>query len=285
VLIGSSSLMINQEKLSKCLHGVDEDFVEAIMRIPPRGEVEPSPFWLHFEMAERYKILQRAGIEWGMNILEVGCGANAITTVALAYLVGESGRVVAVDIGRLEHVEEVLNLTGMKQRVFSLALDAAKLPFEFECFDLAVVVHGIRSFRNEETIVRILREMLRVSPRLFIAESLPLAKTKAQAAHLEMYNLREDIFEAVSGVKDDIHYLPLHKLRELVERAGGRVTEALTLDIGQPHFLAYIPKEIIEKIEDRTVKQDFLRRWEVANSKIQKYGEEHLPVGIVKATR
>jgi precorrin-6B methylase 2 len=220
-----------------------------------------------------------------MNILEVGCGSHAISTVALAYLVGNRGRVIAVDIDRWEHLEEILDSTGIRQRVFPLALDATKLPFQFECFDLAVVVHGIRSFRNEETIVRILQEMLRVSSRLFIAESLPLAKTKAQAAHLEMYNLREENFNAVSGVKDDIHYLPLHKLRELVERAGCRVTEILTLDVGQPHFLACIPKEFIEKSKDKAVKRDLLRRWEVAYSKIQQYGEEHPPVGIIKATR
>jgi len=102
---------------------------------------------------------------------------------------------------------------------------------------------------------------------------------------LEMYNLREEVFEAVSGMKDDIHHLPLHKLRELVERAGGKVTETLTLDVGQPHFLACIPKEFVEKIKDEALKQDLLRRWEVAYSKIQQYGEEHPPVGIVKATR
>ncbi|MFX1563140.1 MAG: hypothetical protein ACFFDP_07520, partial [Promethearchaeota archaeon] len=116
--------MTNQEVLKQCLQEIAEDFAAAIMRIPPRGEVEPSPFWLHFEMVERFKVLQKSSIERGMNILEVGCGAHAITTVTLAYMVGSNGRVVAVDIGRWEHVEEILNLAGIRQRVFPLALDA-----------------------------------------------------------------------------------------------------------------------------------------------------------------
>ncbi len=277
--------MASRDKLEAKLEKLDSEFAEVIRQIPKRGPQEPAPFWLHFEMVERYKVLREANIERGMNILEVGCGAHAITTTVLAYLVGDRGRVVAVDVGRWQFVEEILTQAGMKQRVFPLAYDATGLPLQYECFDLAVVVHGIRSFRNEATITQILKEMFRVSPRIFLAESLPIAKTKAQKAHLEMYNLREEIFQVRTGEKDDIHYLPLDKLVELVERAGGEVTDSRIMEIGQPHFLACIPKEIIDKIEDEKIRADLLQRWDAAYAKLQRYGEEHLPVGIVKARR
>ncbi|ALL00345.1 hypothetical protein Pyrde_0295 [Pyrodictium delaneyi] len=43
--------------------------------------------------------------------------------------------------------------------------------------------------------------MLRVSEMVFIAESLPIARNERQKAHLEFYNLREEIFEALYGEK------------------------------------------------------------------------------------
>ncbi len=277
--------MTSRSELETKLEKIDSEFAEIIRRIPKRDPQEPTPFWLHFEMIERYKVLREANIEKGMNILEVGSGAHAITTTVLAYLVGDRGRVVAVDIGRWRFVNEILAQAGLKHRVFPLAHDATSLPLQYECFNLAVVIHGVRSFRNETTITKILKEMLRVSPRIFVAESLPIAKTKAQKAHLEMYNLREEIFQARSGQKDDIHYLPLDKLTELVEKAGGEVTDSRMMEIDQPHFLACVPRGLVEKIEDEEIREDLLQRWEAAYTKLQQHGEEHLPVGIVKAKR
>ena len=277
--------MASRGELETYLEKLDSELAEIIRRIPEQGPQGPAPFWVHFEMIERYKVLQKAHIKEGMNILEVGCGAHAITTTVLAHLVGERGRVVAVDIGRWHFVQEFLTKTGMNHRVFPLSHDATSLPFQYECFDYAVVVHGIRSFRNEETITKIFKEMLRVSPYIFIAESLPIATTKAQKAHMQMYNLREEIFLARSGQKDDIHYLPLIKLEELVEAAGGEVLESQVLDVDQPHFLACIPRVIVEKIEDETVRSDLLQRWEQASEKLRQDGEAHPPVGIVRARR
>ncbi|WP_232473402.1 class I SAM-dependent methyltransferase [Thermococcus thioreducens] len=180
---------------------------EILSRIPLRNEPPLPPDWLHVEMLERFRVLQFAPIREGMNVLEVGCGAHALTTVPLAYSVGETGRIVAVDLSRWRFFEEVASSTGMKHRIIPLKVDAKELPFPFKTFDLAVLVHGVRSLKNEETMVRVFSEMLRVANMVFIAESLPIANNERQRAHLELYNLREDIFEALFGEKDDLHYL------------------------------------------------------------------------------
>lgn len=93
--------------------------------------------------------------------------------------------------------------------------------------------------------------MLRVSDRVFIAESLPIANNERQRAHLELYNLRQEIFEALFGEKDDLHYFPLEKLEEFVERAGGRIVESGTFEPNLPHYLAYIPREYVSQIKTR----------------------------------
>lgn len=271
--------------LRSLLNEIDKEFANIIRRIPPRNEPYLPPYWLHIEMIERYKVLLHADIKEGMNILEIGCGAHAIATVPLAHMVGDTGRIVAVDIGRWAFFADIVKATGLWRRVIPIACDARKLPFRFQCFDLAVIIHGIRSLRSEENIIQIFREMFRVSPRIFIAESLPIAKSKAQEAHLEMYNLREEIFEALTGVKDDIHYFPLDKLVEFVEEAGGEPIETKIIDVKLPHYLAFIPKEYIIKIKDKKKRESLLKRWEVACEKLRKYGEEHPPVGIIKAEK
>jgi len=251
---------------------------EVLSKIPPRNEPPLPPNWLHIEMLERFRVLQFAPIREGINVLEVGCGAHAPTTVPLAYLVGETGRVVAVDKSRWSFFEEVTSSVGVKHRIIPLKVDAKELPFPFRTFDLAVLVHGIRSLKSEETMVKIISEMLRVAENVFIAESLPIANNERQRAHLELYNLREEIFEALFEEKDDLHYPTLEKLTELVERAGGRVIESGTFEPKLPHYLAYIPREYVEKIKDEEKRAELLKRWEEAYERWKK-GAEHPPVG------
>jgi len=257
---------------------------EVLSKIPPRNEPPLPSDWLHVEMLERFRVLGFAPLNEGMNVLEVGCGAHALTTVPLAYLVGEAGRVVAVDRSRWRFFEDVTSSAGMKHRIIPLKLDARELPFPFRTFDLAVLVHGIRSLKNEEAMIKVISEMLRVSGRVFIAESLQVANNERQRAHLELYNLREEIFEALFGEKDDLHYPTLERLKELVERAGGRVVESGTFEPKLPHYLAYIPREYVERIEDEEKRAELLRRWEEAYEK-WKEGAEHPLVGWLIAKR
>ena len=273
------------ETLPQKLALVEPGFSEVVQRLPPRNEPVFPGDWLHLEMIERYAVLRHAGIQAGANVLELGAGAHALATVPLAYLVGNTGRVVAVELERWHSFGDVVGSSGLSRRVIPVACDATRLPFPFECFDLAVIVHGIRSMRDEGTISRILREMLRLSPRIFVAESLPVARTRAQEAHLEMYNLREEIFEARLGRPDDIRYLPLEKITELIEDAGGRVFESTVLDIGLPHFLAFIPRKYVEGIPDGEKRDNLLRRWEAAYAKIVEHGEEHPPAAVITAVR
>lgn len=267
--------------LAMNLARLDPKFGNIVRNLPVWDYEDLPPQWLHLEVVERFKVLLHASIEEGMNVLEVGAGAHAIATVPIAYLVGESGRVVAVERERWQFFEDILGSTELRRRVLPLKCDATQLPVPFECFSLAVLVHGVRSLHDEDTIVAVLRDMLRVAPRLFVAESLPSVRTGAQRAHLAMCNLREEIFEAVLGRKDDIHYLPLEKLASLAEKAGGNVVATEEIEVDQPHFLAFIPREYLGQIKDVERRQDLLRRWEVAYGVLRERGEEHPPVGIL----
>lgn len=128
-------------------------------------------------------------------------------------------------------------------------------------------------------------EVLRAAPRVFLAESLPIARTNAQSAHLAMYNLREDVFLAASGTKDDLRYAPLDRLVSLAEEAGGIVETAETLEVNFPHFLAHFPRTLIEAIGSRDLRERLVQRWDDADAMLRRYGEDHPPVGVVVARR
>ncbi len=267
------------------LSKVDSGFRSVLGNLPFREDHHLPPNWLHWEMLERNRVLQHAGIQAAMRVLEVGAGAHAIATVPLAHLVGPEGRVVAVERDRWPYFRQIVGDAGLEERVLPTACDARMLPFPSETFDLGTCVHGIRSLREEAIMVEVFREMLRVAPRLFLAESLPEARNEAQRAHLAMYNLREEVFEAVLGHKDDIHYLPLERLAGLVEEAGGELVESRVTDVDLPHFLAFLPREYVERVVDDATRDDLLRRWDEANRLLERYGAEHPPVGVLLAER
>ncbi|MBO3802559.1 MAG: class I SAM-dependent methyltransferase [Candidatus Brockarchaeota archaeon] len=260
-------------------------FKALLEKIPKKGFERLPPDWLHWQILERLTILKYADIVEGSNVLEVGSGPHAIATIALAELVGERGRVVAVERGRWGDSWEVLKHSGLSPRVIPLQEDASKLPFPFSCFDLAVCVHGIRSFDGRQSIVGAVKEMLRVSKeRVFLAESSPFAKNKAQEAHLAMYNLRRPTFLALGRADwGDLRYLPPQELRNIAIEAGASRVELREVDVGMPHHLACFPSDLILKVEDSEIRENLMERWRKALAMLERYGEEHPPVIVLDA--
>ena len=203
------------------LEEADPALREVLKRIPP---YQPHPRlpseWLLWQVIERYLVLKHANLVSGANVLEIGCGPQAIATIALALLVGEEGRVIALDRGRWGDFWKLMEASGLRRRVIPIQEDARSLPFPYSCFDLVVCIHGIRSFENREAVVAAVREMLRVSKeRIFLAESTPIARNMAQKAHLAMYNLRRPVFLALGReVEGDMPYFSPEELRTSLEK-------------------------------------------------------------------
>jgi ubiE/COQ5 methyltransferase family len=265
--------------------GADAGFVERVAMLPLGGDEYLPPNWLRLEALARYRVLKGAGVRPGETILEVGCGAHAIATVGLGHLAGPGGRVVAFEKARWTYFDEIIRAAELSARVRPVQGDARTLPFKRGSFDLAAAVHSVRSFSDEATIVRIFREMLCVAPRIIVAESLPVARNAAQEAHLGMYNLREEIFEAVLGARDDLHYFPLNRLEGFIVQAGGRVTDSLTIETKLPHYLAFIARDYLSRIPSPARRDDLRRRWDAAYQRLVEHGEEHPPVGVIRAVR
>lgn len=241
------------------------------------------PEWLRWEMLERRLVLRQAPVETASTVLEVGSGGHALSTVPLADALGPDGRVLALERRRWGRFASIVGASRLGERIRPIAGDARRLPLRDRSLDLAVCLHGLRSLESEQNMVRVFREMLRVARALFLAESLPFARTPAQKAHLRMYGLREEVILARTGRKDDIAYRPLATLRALVERAGGTVEQSDTVEVDLPHALATFPRSLIEELPDGPHRADLLRRWENAEALRRRFGEDHPPVGIIRA--
>ena len=261
------------------------EFSRLVERIPLQSRPPLSPEWLRCEMLERHQVLRVAGISPGTSALEVGSGSHAIATVPLAFELGPEGRLIAVERSRWSEFQPVVTASGLSDRVRPVRGDARRLPFSDSAMDLALCIHGIRSLGSDEEVVTVIREMFRVAPRVVLAESLPLAESDAQAAHLAMYDLREPVFASTTGRADDRHYRPLAQLAELVERAGGHVERHRTVRVDLPHALAYFPRALAESVPDPEERRDLLRRWDAAAARIERYGADHPPVGLVEGRR
>ncbi len=127
--------------------------------------------------------------------------------------------------------------------------------------------------------------MLRAAPRVVLAESLPMARTNAQRAHLAMYDLREEVFLARSGRRDDLRYVPLEGLARLAELAGGAVDHVATREVDLPHYLARFPRDLVEELPAGPERDALLARWDAAEKMRREFGEDHPPVGVVTARR
>jgi ubiquinone/menaquinone biosynthesis C-methylase UbiE len=243
------------------------------------------PDWLQWQIAERQMILKHAKIASGANVLEIGCGPQAIATIPLASLVGENGRVVALDKGRWGDFQKLIRKSGVERRVIPLQDDARKLPFLDSCFDLSACIHGVRSFESREVCVEVIREMLRVSKeRVFVAESSPIARNMAQKAHLVMYNLRRRVFLAMGHPEaGDIPYFPQNDLMKIGKEAGATKVDAKLIDVDMPHHLAWFPPEMLDKVTDSVKRESLRREYVKAEEMLDKYGEEHPPVIVINA--
>lgn len=179
----------------------------------------PCPWWLVPLLENPYvgrvagaaTLIERAGIEPGMRVLDAGCGPGRLT-LPLARRVGAGGRVVALDLqARMLHmlaqrVREagVTNVAIVRARLGDGALPAG-------AFDAALLVTVLGEIPLRLTALREIRQALRPGGVLSITEVLP-----------------------------DPHYQPLARVRALAHEAGFRERSlasgwlSYTLDLVRP---------------------------------------------------
>jgi len=178
----------------------------------------PCPSWLVPLLENPYvdavagaeRLLDRAGVGPGMQVLDAGCGPGRLTLPA-ARRVGPGGRVVAFDLqpAMLERLEGRLAEAGLHNvECIRGGLGEGALPEA--AFDVAFLVTVLGEVPDKEAALRDIHHALRLGGRLCVTEVLP-----------------------------DPHYQTVRRVRALAQRVGFREERYLpgwlsfTLELGK----------------------------------------------------
>jgi len=107
--------------------------------------------WLNKNASE---FLAEVGIIKGQSVLDFGCGSGTYTIPA-AKLLGESGRVYALDVSRkaLDRMEEKAKREGLRNIVRIDASGEEDIPLEAETLDLMLVIDVLQEIDNKEALL------------------------------------------------------------------------------------------------------------------------------------
>lgn len=218
-------------------------------------------------------------------VLDVGCGRGCFS-IAAAKL---SKTVVGLDLmngvgrhGWWTNFRTSMHELDLYGRVLGAKADARSIPFKESSFTVAAAVHSIRNFHDKNSIEKTLEEMKRVVVKggsVIVVESLPTARTKAQEAHLQMFQCK------VKYSPGELDYLEGGELLEMFQKAGFREIESKKLDYNlsaaPPLFcLDYHVSSLNESERDNARKA-----YEKAIKAVKEWGEASPPAMLVKATK
>jgi len=150
----------------------------------------------------KLKLAQKIGVRQGMTVVEVGCGRGGFT-VSLAKVVGESGKVLSVDVSDkyLAEFMENLNKWHVKHLVTFIQADAADLkgviPNEFA--DMTVGYRFLEELKNPKDMVKIVKEFARIvkkKGKVCLIELSTEAKNRAEETYIRLHKESGDsLFE------------------------------------------------------------------------------------------
>lgn len=145
------------------------------------------------------KLIQRSGIEEGMEVLDLGCGSGAYITF-IAEAVGEKGIVYAIDIEpkMLRQLENKLSRPENEdiRNVEIKIADAYGLPFENDSLDLVLLVTVLQEIPDRAKALREIKRILKPGGFLAVTELLadpdyPLKATTIKICLAEGFALDE----------------------------------------------------------------------------------------------
>jgi ubiquinone/menaquinone biosynthesis C-methylase UbiE len=122
------------------------------------------------------QLIERAGIEKGMRVLDLGCGSGAFTT-SIARAVGEKGRVYALDIqaDMLKQLERKLNRPENRdiKNIKLIESNAYELPFDDNSLDLVNMVTVLSEIPDRNRALAEVKRVLKPGGLLAVTELFP----------------------------------------------------------------------------------------------------------------
>lgn len=179
------------------------------------------------QLQHRLDLVEAFGVEKGMSILEIGCGQGD-TTVALADAVGDSGKVIGIDIASRDYGAP-LTLGQATDRIKSSVL-GERMAFHFEMdfesfessesYDLVVFSHSSWYFNNPEDLLHYFKKLRSMTKSIAFAEWDLDFTHISQRAHFcaaSILALYSNFVKNDGNIQNLFHK---EQIRELLEKAG-----------------------------------------------------------------
>jgi len=235
---------------------------------------------------ERMALAQEMRLQNHDVVLDVGCGRGYFSIAAAKV----SKFVVGLDLmnglgrhGWWRNFRISMHELDLSNKVLGVKSDARRIPFKKSSFTVATAVHSIRNFQNKTCIEIALEEMKRVVVKggnVVIVESLPMARTKAQEAHLLMFKCK------VKYTTGELDYLPKEELVEMFKNIGFKKIEAKELNY---NLSAAPPLFCLDRYLSSSLKESERKEAKEAYDKaidmIKKWGEASPPAILVNGTK
>lgn len=216
-------------------------------------------------------------------ILDVGCGRGYFSVAAAKF----SRFVVGLDLmneygrrGWWKNFRMTMHELNLLGKVTGVRSDATFIPFKNSSFTSAVSVHSARNFPSKQSIEKAIGEMKRVvaeNGNVIVVESLPVARTKAQEAHLQMFECK------VKYVSQELNYFPAEEWINMFRKVEFKTIEVRQLDynLSAAPPLFYLDISSLPQNERENAKETY----DKAVDMIRKYGEASPPAILIKATK
>lgn len=232
---------------------------------------------------ERMALARAIGLQKGDIVLDVGCGRGYFTVAAARC----SRKVIGLDAmnGMSRHgwwrsFMESISELKLTHKIQGLKADARFISLKDYSIDKVVAVHCIRNLGSKQTVQRALREMNRVLSKegeMIAVENTPVARNKAQEAHLAMYRCK------CNYSSGDIYYSSQEYLLKMFKSSGLKEVQAEVVDYNlsatPPVF--YLDTSCLNNRQMEKAQRDYI----AAVDMIEKYGETSPPALIIKATK
>ena len=178
------------------------------------------------------KLIDLAGVQPGMHVLDVACGTGVVTRLA-AERVGSTGRVVGLDINAAM-LSVARRIAPVAAPVEWLEASALQIPLPDAAFDVVLCQHGLQQFPDRPTALREMRRVLVPGGRLAICVWSRIEGSPGMAALAEAL-ARHVSAEAATNRQAPFALGDPVQLRALAEEAGFRDIDVRTM-VETAHF-------------------------------------------------
>ena len=164
-------------------------------------------FGIH-RLWKRYTI-DCSGVRPGQKVLDLAGGTGDLAA-KFARIVGPTGEVVLADINdsMLRVGRDKLRDLGIVSNVSYVQVDAEKLPFEDNTFDLITIAFGLRNVTDKDAALRSMLRVLKPGGRLLVLEfSKPEVEMLSKAYDLYSFHVMPRMGEFIARDKDSYQYL------------------------------------------------------------------------------